>query len=132
VEEAEASYDAAVANYRATVLAAFQQVEDQLAALRVLEQEATEQAGAVKYAEKSLELANYQYTGGIANYLQVISAQEIALQNEVTAVQLKTRRMMASVSLVQALGGGWDASRLPSPHEVMPRKARKVESAGTK
>jgi NodT family efflux transporter outer membrane factor (OMF) lipoprotein len=131
VEQAEASYDAAVGNYRSTVLTAFQQVEDQLAALRILEQEATEQAAAVKYAEKSLELANYQYTGGIANYLQVISAQEIALQNEVTAVQLKTRRMTASVSLVQALGGGWDASKLPSEHDVTPQKPRKVETAGT-
>src|SRR5271170_4913035 len=114
-EQARASYDAAVANYRESVLTAFQQVEDQLAALRVLAQEATEQAGAVTYAERSLQLANAQYQGGITTYLQVITAQAIALSNELTAVQLKTRRMTASVSLVQALGGGWNASQLPTP-----------------
>lgn len=126
VEQAEANYDQAVANYRETVLTAFQQVEDQLAALRVLEQEAEQQAGAVNFAERSLQLANAQYEGGIANYLQVISAQEIALANEVTAVQLRTRRMTASVSLIQALGGGWDASQLPTPKQVTPQKAPKV------
>ncbi len=131
IEVSEASYDQAVANYRESVLGAFQQVEDQLAALRILEQEAEQQSAAVTYAEKSLQLANYQYTGGIANYLQVISAQEIALANEVTAVQLKTRRMTAAVSLIEALGGGWDASQLPTPKQVTPQNPRKVEKAST-
>ncbi len=131
IEVSEASYDQAVANYRQTVLAAFQQVEDQLAALRILEQEAEQQAGAVTYAERSLQLANAQYQGGIANYLQVISAQEIALSNEVTAVQLKTRRMTAAVSLIEALGGGWDVSQLPTPKQVTPQKPPKVEKAST-
>jgi outer membrane protein TolC len=131
VEQAEATYDAAVATYRQTVLTAFQQVEDQLAALRILETEAQQQAAAVRYAERSLELANAQYQGGITTYLQVITAQETALQNEVTAVQLKTRRMTASVSLIQALGGGWDSSKLPTPQQVTPQKAPKVPTGGS-
>jgi NodT family efflux transporter outer membrane factor (OMF) lipoprotein len=131
VEQAEATYDAAVATYRETVLTAFQQVEDQLAAVRILEQEAQQQALAVRYAERSLELANAQYQGGITTYLQVITAQEIALQNEVAAVQLKTRRMTASVSLIQALGGGWDSSKLPTPQQVTPRKPAKVPTGGS-
>ena len=121
-EEAQAQYDVTVANYRQSVLTAFQNVEDDLAALRILEQEAGEQAAAVGYAERSLQLANNQYQGGITTYLQVITAQAIALSNEVTAVQLKTRRMTASVQLIQALGGGWDASQVPSKQEVTPPK----------
>jgi NodT family efflux transporter outer membrane factor (OMF) lipoprotein len=123
-EQAQAAYDAAAANYRQTVLTAFQQVEDNIAALRILDQESKEQAEAIRYADRSLELANNQYQGGITAYLQVIQAQEIALTNEVTGVQLKTRRMVASVDLVQALGGGWDASELPSRQEAMPRNAK--------
>ena len=125
VEEAAGTYDAAVATYRESVLTAFQQVEDQLAALRILEQEAGQQANAVQYAEKSLELANAQYQGGITTYLQVITAQAIALQNEVTAVELKTRRMTASVSLIQALGGGWDTSKPSHPQASHAAESRR-------
>jgi NodT family efflux transporter outer membrane factor (OMF) lipoprotein len=124
-EQAQAAYDVTVANYRQSVLTAFQNVEDNLAALRILEQEAREQAQAVGYATRSLQLANAQYTGGITTYLQVITAEEIALSNQVTEVQLKTKRMMASVSLIQALGGGWEASQLPTPKEVTPQKVAK-------
>ncbi len=124
-EQAQANYDVTVANYRQSVLTAFQNVEDNLAALRILEQESREQAQAVGYATRSLQLANAQYQGGITTYLQVITAEEIALSNQVTEVQLKTRRMMASVSLIQALGGGWDSSQLPSPKEVTPQKVTK-------
>jgi NodT family efflux transporter outer membrane factor (OMF) lipoprotein len=132
VEQAEASYDQAVATYRESVLTAFQQVEDQLAALRILDQESKQQAAAVAYAERSLQLAVNQYEGGITNYLQVITAQETALVNEVTAVQLKTRLMTSAVSLVQALGGGWDVSQLPSPADITPKKPGKVAaSTGT-
>lgn len=131
-EEAQANYDNTVAVYRQNVLTAFQNVEDNLSALRVLEQEAVEQAQTVAYANRSLELANAQYQGGITTYLQVISAQEIALTNQVTQVQLQTRRMTAAVSLVQALGGGWQASELPTPKEVTPQKVHKVAAAGTK
>ena len=131
-EEAQANYDNTVANYRQSVLTAFQNVEDNLTALRVLEQEAVQQAEAVTYANKSLDLANAQYSGGITTYLQVISAQEIALSNQVTQVQLQTRRMTAAVSLIQALGGGWDSSELPTPKEVTPQKVQKVSESGTK
>jgi NodT family efflux transporter outer membrane factor (OMF) lipoprotein len=119
-EEAQAAYDQTVANYRETVLTAFQNVEDELSTLRILERESGQQADAVRYAERSLELANAQYTGGITTYLQVITAQTFALQNELTAVQLNTRRITASVSLIQALGGGWDVSKLPSGKDVTP------------
>ncbi len=120
-EQAQATYDASVATYRLSVLTAFQQVEDQLSTLRILETEARQQAAAVGYAERSLELATNQYQGGITTYLQVITAQEIALQNEVTSVELKTRRMTASVSLIQALGGGWNNTDMPSRQDVMPK-----------
>jgi NodT family efflux transporter outer membrane factor (OMF) lipoprotein len=116
--EAQAAYDATVANYRLSVLTAFQQVEDNLAALRILEQESGQEDAAVKAAEESLSLALIQYRGGVTSYLQVITAQEAALQAESTAVSLLTRRMTASVSLIQALGGGWNVSELPTASQV--------------
>ncbi len=119
VNQAEAAYDATVANYRQTVLTAFQQVEDNLSALRVLADEADVTDRAVKAAEQSLTISRDQYIGGIVAYLQVITAQTAALQEEKSAVDLLTRRMTASVTLVQALGGGWDASQLPTRTEVM-------------
>ncbi len=122
LEQVQASYDASVAVYRESVLTAFQNVEDNLSTLRVLEQEAKEQSAAVTAAERSLELATNQYQGGITNYLQVITAQAIALQNEETAVQLLTRRMVACVSLIQAIGGDFNVSGLPTPQEVAPWK----------
>ncbi len=134
LEEAQASYDAAVAVYRQSVLTAFQSVEDNLSTLRVLEQEAQQQSAAVTAAERSLELAINQYQGGITDYLQVITAQAIALQNEETQVQLLTRRMVACVSLIQAIGGDFNVSGLPTPQEVAPWKgvqkiAQKVPAA---
>jgi NodT family efflux transporter outer membrane factor (OMF) lipoprotein len=134
LEQSQASYDASVAVYRQSVLTAFQNVEDNLAALRVLELESAQQAAAVTAAERSLELANNQYQGGITAYLQVITAQAIALSNEQTAVQLLTRRMVACVSLIQAIGGDFNVSGLPTPQEVAPWKgvqkvAQKVPSA---
>ena len=122
LEQAQASYDADVAVYRQSVLTAFQNVEDELAALRILEQEARQQAVAVTAAERALELAINQYQGGITAYLQVITAQATALQNESTAVQLLTRRMTACVSLIQAIGGDFNVSGLPTPQEVAPWK----------
>jgi NodT family efflux transporter outer membrane factor (OMF) lipoprotein len=134
LEEAQASYDAAVAVYRQNVLTAFQNVEDNLSTLRVLEQESIQQAAAVTAAERALELAINQYQGGITAYLQVITAQATALQNEQTAVQLLTRRMVACVSLIQAVGGDFNVSGLPTPQEVAPWKglqklAQKVPAA---
>jgi len=114
-----AAYDATVANYRQTVLTAFQQVEDNLAALRILEQEAAAEDAAVADAEESLAISTDQYKQGIATYLQVITAQTFALQDEKAAVDILTRRMTASVLLIEALGGGWDASQLPTRTEIL-------------
>jgi NodT family efflux transporter outer membrane factor (OMF) lipoprotein len=116
-DEARASYDSAVASYRQTVLAAFQQVEDSLAALRILEQEAGVQAVAVQAAERSLALSNTRYEGGVTSYLEVITAQNAALSDEVTAVNILGRRLAGAVQLIQALGGGWDRSNLPARPE---------------
>jgi NodT family efflux transporter outer membrane factor (OMF) lipoprotein len=112
--QTEALYDVTVANYRQAVLNGFQQVEDNLAALRVLAEEAHAVDAAVKAAEESLQISTYQYKAGTTSYLQVITTQAIALQNERAAVDIMTRRLVASVTLIEALGGGWDASMLPS------------------
>ncbi len=111
---ARAAYDATVATYRQTALSAFQGVEDNLAALRILEEEAGVQNEAVKAAEKSVVLTMDQYKAGTVSYLNVVTAQTIALTNETTAVQILGQRMTAAVLLVQALGGGWNISDLPS------------------
>ncbi|MCU1309121.1 MAG: efflux system, outer rane lipoprotein NodT family [Candidatus Angelobacter sp.] len=113
VDFQEAAYDDSVTNYRQTVLTAFQQIEDNLAALRILEQEAAAQDKAVRSAQQSLAISTEQYKAGTTDYLQVITTQNTALQNEVTAVGIHTRRMAASVLLIEALGGGWDASQMP-------------------
>ena len=109
--QAIAAYDASVAAYRQTVLTGFQQVEDGLATLRILEQEAEVQGEAVKLAEQALALALNQYKAGTVNYLNVVVAQATALANQRTAVDLLSRRVSASVQLVTALGGGWTPSR---------------------
>jgi NodT family efflux transporter outer membrane factor (OMF) lipoprotein len=116
-DEAKTAYDSTVANYRQTVLNAFQQVEDNLAALRILEQEAGVQAVAVQAAQRSLDLSNTRYEGGVTSYLEVITAQNAALADEVTAVNILGRRMASAVLLIQALGGGWDRSSLPARPE---------------
>lgn len=112
-EQARAAYDLSVDNYRQTTLNAFQEVEDSLAALRVLEGEAKTQEGAVAAAQHSLDLSNSRYKGGVADYLEVITAQSAALSDQRTAVDILTRRMTASVLLIKALGGGWDVSKIP-------------------
>jgi outer membrane protein TolC len=119
VKVTQAAYDATVANYRQTVLMAFQQVEDSLAQLRILSEEGEIVDRAVKAAQQSLDISTDQYRGGLANYLQVITAQTSLLQNQRTAVDILTRRMEASVSLIQALGGGWDASQMPSSRDLL-------------
>jgi NodT family efflux transporter outer membrane factor (OMF) lipoprotein len=119
VKVTQATYDATVANYRQTVLTAFQQVEDSLAQLRILSEEAEITDRAVKAAQQSLEISTTQYRGGLANYLPVITSQTSLLQNQRAAVDIHTQRMVASVSLIQALGGGWDASQLPSSHNLL-------------
>ncbi len=113
-EQARAAFDEATATYRQTVLSAFQAVEDNLAAVRILEEEAREQRVAVASAQHLLDLANTRFRLGIDSYLNVITAQTALLSNRETEVQIEVRRMMASVSLVKALGGGWDPSKLPA------------------
>jgi outer membrane protein TolC len=111
-------FDVTVANYRQTVLTAFQQVEDNLAELRILADESVTVAQAVDSSERALTVSTAQYKAGTTSYLTVITAQATALNAERTAVQLLTRQLTASVALVQALGGGWDASQLPSTKDV--------------
>ena len=112
-DEAQAAYDQSAANYQQTVLGAFQEVEDSLAALRLLEDEAKTQDAAVAAAEHSLALSTNRYKGGVATYLEVITAQSFALSDQRTAVEIAGRRMAASVSLIKALGGGWSSANLP-------------------
>src|SRR6266540_1904485 len=105
--QAIATYEENVANYRQTVLTGFQEVEDNLAALKILEQEATVQDEAVKAARESLAIVLNQYRAGTANYLAVVVIQAAALNNERTAISILGRRLTASVALIKALGGGW-------------------------
>jgi len=112
---ARAGYDATVAAYRQTTLSAFQQVEDNLAALRILDQESQEQRRAVESAQESLRLFTNRYRGGVDNYLQVITAQTVTLTNQRTEIDILRRRMDASVLLVKALGGEWDVAALGKP-----------------
>ena len=113
--EARAGYDVEVANYRQTVLQSFQDVEDQLAALSILNEEAAAQQRTVADAERSLSILTNQYKGGLTIYLQVITAQAVELANRRTAADITTRQFAASVQLVKALGGGWDNTQLPHP-----------------
>jgi NodT family efflux transporter outer membrane factor (OMF) lipoprotein len=113
-ESASANYDAMVATYRQTTLDAFQSVEDNLVALSVLDQEATQQQQATASAQESLQLFTNRYEGGVDTYLQVISAQTVALANERNDIDILRRRMDASVLLVKAVGGGWNRSDIPN------------------
>jgi NodT family efflux transporter outer membrane factor (OMF) lipoprotein len=112
-ESALANYDATVANYRQTTLVAFQEVEDNLAALRILEHEAGQQREATAEAHRGVEIFTNRYVLGADPYLQVITADTIELQNERNDIDILRRRMDASVLLIKALGGGWDVSKLP-------------------
>jgi NodT family efflux transporter outer membrane factor (OMF) lipoprotein len=112
-DAAIANYDGAIATYRQTTLTAFQEVEDNLAALRILDTEAQQQQQATSSAQESLQLFTNRYTGGVDTYLQVIIAQTVALQNERNSVDILRRRMDASALLIKALGGGWSVTELP-------------------
>jgi len=114
-DQAIAVFDANVAAYRQAVLGGFQEVEDNLAALRILEQEANVQEDAVQAARQSVELTLNQYKAGTVSYLNVVIVQTAQLANERTAVGIRGQRLAATVTLVKALGGGWTASELPSP-----------------
>lgn len=113
--EAEAAYQQTVANYRQTVLTAFQDVEDNLAAQRILQQEAVTQDDAVAAAQHSLDLSLHRYKGGVTSYLEVTTAQSLALTDRRAAADILTRRMVAGVLLIKALGGGWTTANIPSP-----------------
>jgi NodT family efflux transporter outer membrane factor (OMF) lipoprotein len=113
--QAREGYDMQVANYRQSVLNAFQEVEDNLAALRILDQESGVQAAAVAAAQRSLAISTDRYKGGVTTYLEVLTAQTTQLSNERTQADITTRQFVASAQLILALGGGWDMSQLPKP-----------------
>ncbi len=119
MEQFRAQYDETVANYRQTVLTAFQQVEDNLASLRILSGEIQFQDTAVKSAERSLAITRDRYKLGIDPYLNVLTTQTALLSNQETAVNLRIQQMTASGGLIEALGGGWNASQLPSPAQLI-------------
>jgi NodT family efflux transporter outer membrane factor (OMF) lipoprotein len=127
-DQARAAYDSQVATYRQTVLNGFQQVEDNLAGVRILENEAKVQDEAVVAAQHSLDLSITRYKGGVTSYLEVITAQNAALTDEVTAVNILGRRMANTVLLIQALGGGWDRSSLPARPECCGKLASSTDS----
>jgi NodT family efflux transporter outer membrane factor (OMF) lipoprotein len=112
-DQARHTYDAQADAYRNSVFSAFQDVEDQLAALRILEQESTVEQRAVGAARRSFDLSNSRYKGGVTSYLEVLTAEQTLLQDQVTAINIQSRQFTASVSLVRALGGGWDITQLP-------------------
>jgi NodT family efflux transporter outer membrane factor (OMF) lipoprotein len=120
--QAMAAYDAQVANYRQTVLNSFREVEDNLAALRILEEAAAVQDEAVQASRQSVALAINQYKAGTVSYLNVVTAQATALGNERTAADLLNRRLAANVLLIRALGGGWHAASLPARADVLQRQ----------
>jgi NodT family efflux transporter outer membrane factor (OMF) lipoprotein len=117
-EQFRAQYDQTIANYRQTVLVAFEQVEDSLASLRILTQQIEQQDIAVESAQRSLDLATTRYRLGIDPYLNVITAETTLLANKQTSVNLRAQQMSASVSLVEALGGGWTRAQLPTPSQL--------------
>src|SRR6185437_2651055 len=113
VEQARATYDENVASYRQTVLTAFQQVEDQLATLRILERQAVAEDATVRDAREAERLTLNQYLAGTVAYTSVVIAQTTALTNAESALAILQNRLTASVQLISALGGGWNASELP-------------------
>lgn len=118
VQQYRFTYDQMAANYRQTVLTAFQQVEDNLAAVRILSQDIQQQDAAVQSAQRSLREATVRFQSGLDPYLNVIVAQAVFLSNQETAVNFRMQQMVASVQLVKALGGGWDVGQLPSPQQL--------------
>ena len=122
----KSAYDESVANYRESVLTAFQQVEDGLSGLNTLSQAAESQAAAVTDARRALEIANNRYSGGLTTFLDVITAQSVLLSNERLSTQLLGQQMVTSVYLVKALGGGWDASSIQT-EQVHPTAIQAVQ-----
>jgi NodT family efflux transporter outer membrane factor (OMF) lipoprotein len=124
VHQYVAEYNADVASYRQTVLTAFQQVEDEVAALRILSHQLEQQEDAEKTAQHYVDLETKRYTTGIDPYVDVVQAQTTLLSDQATVATLRTQQMTASVQLIQALGGGWQASDLPTPTQASARPSR--------
>jgi NodT family efflux transporter outer membrane factor (OMF) lipoprotein len=118
VQQYQAAYDATVANYRQTVLAAFEQVEDNLSAVRILHQAIEQQDSAIASSVRNLEDAGVRYRAGLDPYFNVIAARKALLSGQQAAVSFRTQQMVAGVQLIKAWGGGWDASRIPSANEL--------------
>ena len=118
VQQYQAAYDQTVANYRETVLTAFQQVEDNLAGLRILTQVIEQQNAAIDSAGRNLREAEVRYQAGLDPYLNVITAQTALLNDQQAVVNFRMQQMVAGVQLIEALGGGWDASQIPTPKEL--------------
>jgi NodT family efflux transporter outer membrane factor (OMF) lipoprotein len=112
-DQARHDYEAQVAAYKGSIFSAFNDVEDQLSSLRILEQESGVEQKAVASAQHSFDISNQRYKGGVTSYLEVLTAEATLLQNQRTAIDLETRQFVSSVGLVRSLGGGWDASQLP-------------------
>lgn len=112
-DQARHMYESQVNGYRNTVFQAFNDVEDQLSTLHILEQESQVQDSAVASAQHSLDLSNQRYKGGVTSYLEVLTAEQTLISDQITAISLTTRQFAASASLVRSLGGGWDVTQLP-------------------
>jgi NodT family efflux transporter outer membrane factor (OMF) lipoprotein len=112
-EQAKHQYEAQVSAYKSAIFLAFEDVEDQLSGLRILEQESTVEQRAVASAQHSYDISNQRYKGGVTSYLEVLTAEATLIQNQRTAIDLQTRQFVDSVGLVRSLGGGWDSSQLP-------------------
>lgn len=123
---AKAAYEGTVANYRQSVLTAFQQVEDGLTGLNALSSALTSQDSAVQDAQRALQLANNRYIGGVTSYLDVITAQSALLTNQRLATQLLGQQMVTSVYLVKALGGGWEAAQIQN-EQVRPKAIQTIQ-----
>lgn len=123
VQQFQAAYDQTAANYRQTVLTAFQQVEDNLAALRILRQVIEQQDSAIASARRSLQEAEVRCQSGLDPYLNVIAAQTVLLNDQQAAVNFRAQRMVLSVQFIKALGGGWDASQIPSQKDLAAKAA---------
>ena len=122
---AKAAYDASVASYRQTVLGALQQVEDDLAALRILGEEAKVQDGAVAEAAEAARIAMNEYNAGTVDYTTVATAQVAELNSRLAALTIFSNRLAASVDLITALGGGWSTADLPDAHGVFAGQRRR-------
>jgi outer membrane protein TolC len=112
-DQARHQYEAQVSGYKGVIFLAFEDVEDQLSGLRILEQETGVEQKAVASAQHSYDISNQRYKGGVTSYLEVLTAEATLIQNQRTAIDLETRQFVDSVALVRSLGGSWDSSQLP-------------------